>query len=143
MVSGRWPVARETMTVKQYSELVAWQKAMELVEDVYQITNGFPKNEVYGLTSQLRRAAVSIPSNIAEGQSRGSREFVHFLCIAHGSLSEAETQMEIARRLGYLDKERLAAFMQKAAEVGRLIHGLSRSIEKLATGHRALATSRV
>lgn len=131
------------MTVKQYSDLIAWQKAMDLVEGVYQITNGFPKSEVYGLTSQLRRAAVSIPSNIAEGQSRGSREFVHYLEIAHGSLSETETQIEIARRLGYVDKDRLAGFIQQAAEVGRLIHGLSRSIEKLATGHRALATSRI
>src|SRR5450755_1030482 len=126
------------MTVKQYSELVAWQKAMELVEDVYQITNGFPRDELYGLTSQLRRAAISVPSNIAEGQSRGSREFVHYLSIAHGALSEVETQILIAKRLQYLDEKKLARFNELASETGRLIHGLSKSIEKLATGHRPL-----
>jgi four helix bundle protein len=143
VAGDQWPVAGKIMTVKQYSDLIAWQKAMDLVEGVYQITDGFPKSEVYGLTSQLRRASVSIPSNIAEGQSRRRREFVHCLEVAHGSLSETETQMEIARRLGYVDQSRLAGFIEKAAEVGRLIHGLSRSIEKLATGHRALATSRI
>jgi four helix bundle protein len=129
------------MTVKQYGELVAWQRAMVLVEQVYRITRDFPKEELYGLTSQMRRGAVSVPSNIAEGQSRSSRDFVHFLSIAHGSLSELETQMLIARRLGYIDEEQLSDFRQSAGEVGRLIHGLSKSIRKLATGHRSLATS--
>ena len=129
------------MTVKQYSDLVAWQKAVDLVTEVYRITKNFPKEEVYGLTSQLRRAAVSVPSNIAEGQSRGSREFAHFLSIALGSLSELETQMIIARRLGYVQESELATFTQMAGETGRLIHGLSRSIERLATGHRPLATT--
>jgi four helix bundle protein len=116
------------MTVRQYSDLVAWQRA-------------FPKEELYGLSSQLRRAAVSVPSNIAEGQSRSSREFVHHLAIAHGSLSELETQILIAARLGYIDPSHLAEVSKRTAEVGRLIHGLSRSIEKLATGHRSLATA--
>jgi|SRR5271165_36609 len=129
------------MTVKQYGDLVAWQKAMDLVEEVYMITKGFPKEEIYGLSSQLRRAAVSIPSNIAEGQSRGSREFVRYLSVAHGSLSEVETQMAIAKRLGFIDEEQLAKFKALASETGRLIQGLSKSIEKLATGHRPLATS--
>ncbi len=129
------------MTVKQYSDLVAWQRAMDLVEDVYRITKTFPKEELYGLSSQLRRAAVSIPSNIAEGQSRSSREFVHFLAMAHGSLSELETQIAIAERLGYIDSARLVDVSKRTAEVGRLIHGLSRSIEKLTTGHRPLATA--
>jgi four helix bundle protein len=129
------------MTVKQYGELVAWQKAMVLVEQVYRITRYLPKEELYGLTSQLRRAAVSIPSNIAEGQSRSSRDFVHFLSIVHGSLSELETQMLIARRPGYIDEGQLSDFRESAGEVGRLIHGLSKSIKKLATGHRSLATS--
>ena len=130
------------MTVKQYQDLVAWQKAMELVEEVYKITRALPKEEIYGLSSQLRRAAVSVPSNIAEGQSRSSRDFVHYLSMAHGSLSELETQMLIAARLGYIEADRLSDLTQLTAEVGRLIHGLSRSIEKLATGHRPLATSR-
>ncbi len=130
------------MTVKQYSELVAWQKAMDLVEEVYKITKGFPKDELYALTGQLRRAAVSVPSNIAEGQSRSSKDFVHYLSIAHGSLSEIETQMILAQRLGYLKEGQLDHFTEGASEVGRLINGLSRSIEKLATGHRPLVTSR-
>ena len=118
------------MTVKQYSDLIAWQKAMDLVEEVYKITRGFPKEELYGLASQLRRAAVSIPSNIAEGQSRGSREFVHYLSIAHGSLSELETQILIALRLRYVKDEQVMQFTQMANEVGRLINGLSNSIQK-------------
>jgi four helix bundle protein len=93
-------------------------------------------------TGQLRRAAVSVPSNIAEGQSRSSRDFVHYLSIAHGSLSELETQMTIAGRLGYLKEDQLAEFLKLAGETGRLIHGLSKSIAKLATGHRPLATAR-
>jgi four helix bundle protein len=131
------------MTVKQYSDLVAWQKAMDLVEEVYKITKTFPKEELYGLSNQLRRAAVSIPSNIAEGQSRSSLEFVRFLAIACGSLSEVETQMLIAFRLGYVEGLQLSEFTKKAGEVGRLINGLSKSIGKLATGHRPLATSRI
>lgn len=118
------------MKVRRYCDLMAWQKAMNLVEEVYDITKRFPREELYGLTNQLRRAAVSIPSNIAEGQSRGSRDFVRFLSIAQGSLSETETQMEIAFRLGYVKEVDLSRFSESAAEVGRLIHGLSNSIEK-------------
>lgn len=118
------------MTVKRYCDLVAWQKAMDLVEEVYKISKGFPKEELYGLTNQLRRAAVSVPSNIAEGQSRGSRDFVRFLSIAQGSLSEVETQMEIAVRLGYTKNADLTRFDDLVAEVGRLLNGLSNSIEK-------------
>ncbi len=121
------------MTVKSYSDLVAWQKAMSLVEEVYKITKGFPKEELYGLVSQLRRAAISVPSNIAEGHSRnGSREFVHHLSIAHGSLSEVETQVEIARRLGYITDERQASIFELASETGRIINGLMNSVEKYA-----------
>ena len=129
------------MTVKQYSDLIVWQRAMDLVEQVYRITRTFPKEELYGLSSQLRRAAVSIPSNIAEGHSRSSRDFVHFLSIAHGSLSELETQMLIAERLAYVEAGQMSDFAKLSSEVGRLIHGLSNSIGKLATGHRPLATS--
>jgi len=121
------------VTVKSYSDLVAWQKAMSLVEEVYKITKGFPKEELYGLVSQLRRAAISVPSNIAEGHSRnGSREFVHHLSIAHGSLSEVETQVEIARRLGYITDERQASIFELASETGRIINGLMNSVEKYA-----------
>jgi len=88
------------MQVKSYKDLIVWQKAMDLVEMVYQVTRSFPKDELYGLTNQLRRAAVSVPSNIAEGQAHNSTaEFRNFLSIAHGSLAEVETQLLIAERL--------------------------------------------
>ncbi len=91
---------------KSYRDLIAWQKAMDLVTAVYQASASFPKDEMYGLTSQLRRAAVSVPSNIAEGQGRhGAAEFRHFLRQASGSLMELETQIMIAERLRYLNSE--------------------------------------
>ncbi len=123
------------MTVTKYSELVAWQKAMDLVEEVYKITKSFPPDERFGLTNQLCRASVSIPSNIAEGQSRASRDFVRYLSIAQGSLAEVETQMLIAERLGYMNGSSLGKFQTLAADTGRLIHGLSNSIEKHAAAH--------
>jgi len=119
------------VTIRRYADLVAWQKAMELVEEIYGMTKSFPKEETYGLTSQLRRAAISIPSNVAEGHGRrGSREFVHHLSIAHGSLSEVETQVEIAARLGYINEDQQHRFFQLAAETGRVINGLLSSLEK-------------
>ena len=90
------------MAVLNYTELDTWQKAMELVEDIYHATRKFPREEIYGLTSQLRRAAYSVPANIAEGASRESkRDYLHFLHIARGSLSEAQYFIHLARRLGY------------------------------------------
>jgi four helix bundle protein len=119
------------MTVRRYTDLVAWQKAMDLVEQVYRLTKGFPKEEIYGLTSQLRRAAVSIPCNIAEGQCRnGRREYIHHLSIALGSLGELETQILIAERLGYIHKSASKEFAAAASETGRIIVGLMNSLEK-------------
>jgi four helix bundle protein len=117
------------MAVKNYSELIAWQKAMDLVEAVYKVTKGFPSDERYGLTIQLRRAVVSIPSNIAEGQGRGpTKEFAHHLAIAYGSLCEVQTQILIAKRLGYLQEDECERLMNISNEVGRLINALSNSI---------------
>lgn len=131
------------MRIKSYRDLLAWQKAMMLVEEVYRTTKGFPKEEIYALTQQIRRAAISVPSNIAEGHSRtGSREFVHRLSIANGSLSEGETQMEIARRLGYISAGQLEKFEEMTSEIGRILQGLMNSLEKLASGPRPLAPSR-
>jgi four helix bundle protein len=114
--------------IKHYSELIVWQKAMALVEKIYQATQNFPKEELYGLTGQLRRAAISIPSNIAEGQGRRStNEFLHHLSISYGSLMEAETQLQIAMRLGYLSKETTSEILERAAEIARLLNGLSNS----------------
>ena len=99
-----------------YRDLIVWQKAMDLVQAVYKITAGFPKEELYGLTSQLRRAAVSIPSNIAEGQGRRTTgDFQRFLAIANGSLREVETQILIAKRLNYLHNERTSHLMESTS----------------------------
>lgn len=102
---------------------------MDLVEMIYSATRVFPKEEIYALTSQLRRAAVSIPSNIAEGQGRtSSKEFRNFLSMAHGSVREVETPILIAKRLNYLKPKIGDQILQGAAEVGRLLQGLMKSI---------------
>ena len=111
-------------------ELVVWQKAMDLVVEMYRITRLFPKSELYGLASQMQRAAVSIPSNIAEGQAlKQAQAYLRHLSIASGSLAELETQLEIASRLGYLTAEDQAVF-EKANEVGRMLSGLRNSLRK-------------
>jgi len=116
---------------RSYKDLVVWQKAMDLVTSAYRSTARFPKGELFGLTSQARRAAVSIPSNIAEGQGRLSeKEFRHFLGQARGSLMELETQLQVAENLGYLTKEEVAGLLQSCAEVGRLLNGLIASIAR-------------
>jgi four helix bundle protein len=127
--SGQWEEKEWIMAVRNHRELIAWQKAMDLVVLVYKLCAGFPREELYGLTSQIRRAAVSIPSNIAEGQGRRStKEFLNFLSVAHGSLREVETQTLIAQRLNYIDETATTAAMDLAAEVGRLLNGLSNSL---------------
>jgi four helix bundle protein len=116
---------------QNYRDLVVWQKAMDLVEMVYTATKQFPKEETYGLTSQIRRAAVSIPSNIAEGQGRkSSGDFARFLAIAYGSLREVETQILIAERLDYMDKQESQNLIALSSEVGRLLNGLSNSLQR-------------
>lgn len=118
---------------KSYRELVAWQKAMQLVTEIYRASKTFPIEERYGLTSQLRRAAVSVPSNIAEGQARfSSRDFHRFLGTARGSLVEIETQIEIATNLGYLSCVQSAALLRSTAELGRVLNGLIASIKTAA-----------
>lgn len=102
-----------------------------MVTTVYDITERFPKHEIYGLTSQLRRAAVSVPSNIAEGQGRDStKEFLHHLSMAYGSLMEVETQILIAENLKYLELADSSKILEIASETGRLINGLSRSLKQ-------------
>ena len=118
-----------TTVAKHYRELIAWQKAMKLVKTVYELSKKFPKDEQFGLTNQLRRAVVSIPSNIAEGQGRGDgREFKHFLRIAHGSKQEVETQLIIARELGYISQRDLDAVTTLSSELGRILTGLTKSL---------------
>jgi len=115
--------------MQTYKELVVWQQSMVLVSEVYRVTKFFPREEIYGLTSQLRRSAVSVPSNIAEGQGRASRgEFVQFLCHARGSLFEVETQLIIAGELGYLGEDDQTKITQKLTRVARLLNGLISSL---------------
>ena len=110
-----------------HRDLIVWQEAMNMVEMIYRVTARFPQAETYGLASQLRRSAVSVPSNIAEGAGRNStRELVQFVGVASGSLAELDTQLEIAVRLGYLDKG--AEPIQHSSRVGQLLVALRRSL---------------
>lgn len=115
--------------VQSYKELVAWQKSIDLVAEIYRCSKAFPREEIYGLSAQLRRAAISVPSNIAEGQSRLSTgEFRHFLGQARGSLAEVETQIVIAEKLEYLNETCARDLLRSAAEVGRILNGLLNSL---------------
>ena len=116
------------MPSRNYQDLIAWQKAMDYVQVVYLASRSFPADEHYGLTSQRRRAAVSDPSNIAERQERGTApEFARFLRVAHGSLRESETQLIIAKRLGFLEPASADSALALAGEVGRLIQAPTKS----------------
>ena len=102
---------------------------MKLVTRIYQSTERFPKSEMFGLSAQLRRAIVSVPSNLAEGQGRdSSKEFLHHISFAYGSLMEAETQLQIAANLGYIEETEVGELLDSTAEIGRMLNGLSRSI---------------
>ena len=114
-----------TVPVQHYKELIVWQKAMDLVCLIYEVTKAFPKDELYGLTNQLRRAIVSVPSNIAEGQARKSTpEFKNFLSYARGSMAEVETQLLVALRLNYLRESQLREIMAIHDEVSKMIPAL-------------------
>lgn len=120
--------------LKSYRDLMVWQKAMDLTVETYHFSDSFPKSELYGLTSQLRRAAVSVPSNIAEGYGRGSRkEYVQFLCISQGSLKELETQVILSQRLNYGSKTAVDGLLELSAEVGRMLGALIRSLRMKAS----------
>jgi four helix bundle protein len=119
------------MSQSSYRDLIAWQKAMELVAVIYDATEGFPAHEQFGLASQLRRAAVSVPSNIAEGKAHHSnRDFVRFLRHAHGSLAEIETQVLIAQQRQYLPATTTAKLAQQLDELGRILSGLISSLSR-------------
>lgn len=115
--------------IASYRDLIVWQRAMELVDRVYVCTTMWPSSEAYGLISQVRRAVVSVPANIAEGQSRnGRREFVHHLGIARGSLCEVETLLMVGARQRYLKDDELNALLATSTEVGKLLRGLLQSL---------------
>ena len=118
------------MAVKSYKDLIVWQKSIDLVEMIYRLTgSSFPREEMYALTNQIRRAAVSIASNIAEGHARQSTaEFKHFLSIARGSLAEVETQLVIACRLGFLTQEQLESIMPTHDEISKMLPALIRKL---------------
>jgi four helix bundle protein len=110
---------------KGYRNLVVWQKAMELAKKVYLVTRNFPEEEIYALTSQVRRSAVSVPSNIAEGKGRGTgKEFIQFLRIALGSLYELQTQLELSMRIGYITTAQLNPIDSLALEVEKMLNSL-------------------
>jgi four helix bundle protein len=117
------------MAITTHEDLVAWQKAMGLARSAYAATKTFPKEEVFGLTSQIRRAAVSVPANIAEGAARGTtKEFLQFLMIARGSLAELSTLLALARDLGYIQSHQHAAFANDLKEVAGLLGGLVKAL---------------
>jgi four helix bundle protein len=118
---------------QSYRELIAWQKAMSFVMDIYKTTRSYPRDETFGLASLTRRAAVAIPTNIAEGQARYSaNDFFYFLGRARGALVEVETQLMIAQNLGYIVPEEAQQVLDKAAELGKILNGLIASIRPAA-----------
>lgn len=120
---------KRSTTMRPHENLKAWSKSVDFVVEVYRATDRFPKEERYGITSQIRRAAVSIPANIAEGAGRYSqKEVAHFVSNAQGSASELETELIIAHRLGYLNDTLFAQLSTYLERIGRLITGLSKSI---------------
>ena len=117
--------------IESYRDLLIWQQAMDLVAEIYALTKTWPKDEVYGLTSQVRRASVSIPANIAEGYGRESRaSYQNFLRIAQGSLKEVETLLQVAVRVDIETKERVESLMRRCESVGKLIRLLVRKLEE-------------
>jgi four helix bundle protein len=123
------------MSIKSYRDLDVWKKSVLLVTEVYKATANFPKEEIYGLTSQIKRSAVSVPSNIAEGRGkRSTRDFIRFLNISYGSLCELETQLIIANNLALLKETDLDILLNTSGEIARMLNGLITSLEdKLAS----------
>ena len=119
------------MYVESYKDLIVWQKAMDLVVLIYQVTNNFPQSEIYGLVSQMRRSAVSIPSNIAEGKVRGTKkDYRNFLLISFGSGSELETQLEISKRLNYIDEINFIEINNLLTEVMKILNVMTRKLNE-------------
>jgi four helix bundle protein len=118
--------------IKSFRDLIIWQRGINLVKEVYKETQNFPKQELYGLTSQIRRAAISIPSNVSEGHIRQHRaEFRQFLSMALGSLAELETQMIISRELNYISTEKSENLIVQMDSIGKMIRGLMKKLTKI------------
>src|SRR5436190_15569383 len=116
-------------TIRSFRDLIAWQKAMDLADRIYDLTEDFPSREWFGLAQQMRKSAVSIPSNIAEGSRRKTPGYVHHLTIALGSHAELDTQCELASRRRFITAENRSRLEDLIAEVGRVTHGLARSLD--------------
>jgi four helix bundle protein len=117
------------MAVRHYRELTVWQKSMAVAKHVYSLVKKLPKEETYGLSDQMRRAAVSIPSNIAEGNARSStNEYLHFLSIANGSKAELETQLLLCIEIGYLSEQEITEVWGLLQEVSKMLHVLMKSL---------------
>jgi four helix bundle protein len=118
------------MSISSFRDLKVWQISMDLAEKIYLLTQKFPKSETYGIISQVQRACISVPSNIAEGHARDStKEFLHFISIALGSLAELETQLLLASRFTYINKSDLESVLSKVDEIGRMLRGLQKSLK--------------
>lgn len=118
------------MDIRDFKDLIVWQKSMYLVEKIYILTKEFPKEELYSLTNQIRRASISVPSNIAEGQQRSSsKEFANFLSIAKGSNAEVQTQLIIASRLGYVKNEQIDEIIQLSNEITKMLNSIISKLE--------------
>lgn len=119
------------MALESFRDLRVWQAGMDLVEDVYRLTKSFPIDEKFGLVSQMRRAAVSVPSNIAEGNVReGTKEYLRHISIAQASLAELQTQMEIAQRLNYISRQETAICLQNATALAKQLYALRNAIAR-------------
>ncbi len=115
--------------MSSYKDLIVWQKSIQLCVNVYEVTNHFPRNELYGLISQIRRCSIAIPSNIAEGQRRGHKpEFIQFLRIAYGSGAELETQLMIALKIGYLKESKFTELNNLLEEIMKMLNKLINSL---------------
>ncbi len=136
MSAGGWgPGAGEahgmSESISHFRELQVWQRGMDIVQAVYEVSGGFPKTEIYGLTSQLRRAAVSVPSNIAEGHTRAStKEYLHHLSMAQASLAEMETQLEVAARLQYVAAGQVQPIQAECVILGKQLYHLRDALQK-------------
>ena len=118
------------MAVQHYRDLKVWQAGMDLAAACYQATRAFPKEELFGMTCQIRRAAASVPANIAEGQGRQhTKEFLHHLSIARGSLMEVETHLLLCQRVGLLTPDALAPLLEISDQIGRMLSGLRQALE--------------
>jgi four helix bundle protein len=124
----------ENKKIESYKDLIVWQKGIELVNEIYVLTKRFPKEEIYGLTNQMRRAAVSIPANIAEGWGRNStKNYIQFIRISRGSLYEIETMIVIAKNQNYIDEDQKLSIAMRIDELGKMLNKLLSSLDHFLT----------